>query len=146
MKTILTASILSLFIILGCKDDDGPPQPTIEIEDLLGNWESVDSNVTRDSSGKWVYYNDELFFGKDTFVYGRNLPNYLIRNRDFFYNYSLFSCDSMTLDFISYLKIFTPQYRKKVILSEDKDSLYIKGINQVYPGNTFNKFIRIESK
>jgi hypothetical protein len=132
-----------VIISISCKDKPDPkPTSTVNINDILGTWVSVDSNIIRSDNG-FIYSHDVLFVGKDTLVGGLQYSIYVETRPGYaFYSAKYFGSDSLVLSYRGPFFILTPDYMNKVFFNRNKDTMTIFDFRTTYPGRFCNEFYK----
>ena len=142
MKNLLIVVCLLLLGISGCKDDDVKPKKSIQIEDIIGTWVSVDSVMGLLPDSTLNYLHDYIEFKMDSLII--NEPNKFQRSgRSSYYRYYLYPVDSLNLQYIGPGEIgfVNNNWLHKIIISGD--TLSILDLYDTYPYYYFNKFVKL---
>lgn len=148
MKNLLLI-LIAIISIFSCKDNKIEPANSIKLNDLLGTWVSVDSFLTRDSSGGEYYYTREII-EIDTTTLPQHYKPYIALKpycvRKVRYGIGYYSInvanDSMHLKYMGPGWIEIDPKSFKIILSENKDTINLRNIKDFVPNGLFDKFYK----
>lgn len=141
MKYYLIGLIVVFVCVSGCKKNVVKPINTIQLEDIVGTWISVDSIMGQLPDSSYDFLHDFLEIKSDSFIL--NDPYQFQRfGKSAFYSFYLFKNDSINLQYNgpSEVGFVNNNWRHKIKIQGD--TLTIVDLKKTYPYYHFSKYIR----